>query len=74
MKRITIPESVTRIGTAAFQYCSSLEEILLPKSLGKIDSLAFNGCTALRHIAIPADTDVDPEAFRGCSDMVIERA
>ena len=74
LKRITIPESVTRIGTAAFQYCSSLEEILLPKSLEKIDSLAFNGCTALRHIVIPADTDVDPEAFRGCADIVIERA
>lgn len=74
LKKITIPAGVVLIDTAAFQYCNSLEEVILPKNLKKIGSHAFNGCTALKHILIPAGTDVDPDAFCNCPDLVIERS
>ena len=73
LKKITVPAGVTQIDTAAFQFCSRLEEVILPKNLKQIGRLAFNGCTALKHIVIPAGTDVDPDAFYNCPDIIIER-
>ena len=44
---ITIPDSVTNIGLAAFVNCTSLRNIAIPNSVTGIKNGAFAGCTSL---------------------------
>ena len=48
----TIPNSVTSIGVAAFQYCTNLISITIPNSVISIGSYAFSGCSLIS-VAIP---------------------
>jgi hypothetical protein len=45
---ITIPNSVTSIGEAAFSGCSSLTSITIPNSVISIGGGAFEGCSSLK--------------------------
>ena len=38
---VTVPDSVTQIGTNAFEKCISLQEITLPDSVREIGTKAF---------------------------------
>ena len=49
-KSTMIPNSVTRIGYAAFSNNKSLSAITIPKSITSIGSSAFVGCTNLRSV------------------------
>ena len=53
---ITIPDSVTSIGTRAFAGCSSLTSITIPDSVTSIDIWAFENCDNLRTIVCSAET------------------
>lgn len=44
---ITIPDSVTSIGSSAFNGCASLESITIPDGVTSIGDYAFNGCSSL---------------------------
>ncbi len=50
---ITIPDSVTSIGSSAFYGCSSLESITVPDSVTSIGASAFYGCSSLKSITLP---------------------
>lgn len=52
LKSVTIPESVSAIGTNAFGNCTSLDEIYLPYGLESIEGAAFH-CTAIKKAVIP---------------------
>ncbi len=52
LTRIQIPESVAKIGYAAF-YGSGLEQVILPEKLQEIDDWAFAWLTNTREITIP---------------------
>ena len=54
---ITIPEGVTVIPNAAFQYRSTLKQIYLPDTLKTIGKNAFQSCTGLTSIYIPASVE-----------------
>ena len=74
LKTITIPNSVTAIDRAAFQY-SGIETITLPASVQTIEYDAFEGTTNLTSIKIPASVrTIGAWAFHnsGIKDITIE--
>ncbi len=50
---ITIPNSVTSIGSGAFSGCSSLTSITIPNSVTSIGWAAFYDCSKLAVIRVP---------------------
>ena len=67
---ITIPNSVTSIGTYAFHDCTSPTSITIPNSVTSIGYCAFGLCRRLTSITIPNSvTSIESEAFYGCSGL-----
>ena len=67
---IEIPNSVTSIGSYAFDMCTSLTSITIPNSVKSIGSYAFGMCTSLTSITIPNSvTSIGWHAFEYCSDL-----
>ena len=67
---ITIGNSVTSIGYAAFGHCSSLTSIEIPNSVTSIDSYAFTYCDGLTNVKIGNGvTSIGQQAFDGCSNL-----
>lgn len=53
---ITIPDSVTSIGSSSFASCSRLTIVTIPDSVTSIGSKAFNYCSKLAIIVVKAST------------------
>lgn len=53
LKKVILPEGVTRIGFQAFSECASLERITLPSTLQDIGSNSFAYCESLRDVVFP---------------------
>ncbi|MCL1917799.1 MAG: leucine-rich repeat protein [Peptococcaceae bacterium] len=67
---ITIPNSVTNIGTAAFADCNSLVIVTIPDSVTSIGERAFVNCNSLTSITIPDSVaGIGRTAFGGCSSL-----
>ena len=67
---VTIPDSVTEIGSAAFLGCFSLTSVTIPEGVTEIGSQAFAVCTSLTSVTIPASvTSVSYLAFAHCSSL-----
>ena len=47
---MTIPNSVTTIGSGAFSFCSSLTSVTIPNSVTTIGSGAFYYCNEIKQI------------------------
>lgn len=61
---ITIPESVTSIGSGAFHGCGRLTAITIPESVISIGGSAFSYCHGLTSITIPESvTSIEPRTF-----------
>lgn len=54
LRKITIPDTVTAIGVAAFCDCTGLTEMTVPDSVQSINILAFYGCSSMVQIYLPA--------------------
>lgn len=71
LQKITIPDSVHTIGSAAFHSCANLEIVELPKTLSHIGSYAFKDCVKLEFITIPKGvTEIHVGTFRGCTNLI----
>lgn len=69
-KVVIYENSVKTIGMAAFEYCSSLADIVLPEGVTTIARSAFNGCTKLSEINIPKKiTAINNATFSGCVSL-----
>lgn len=67
---ITLPNSVTSIGTAAFNFCLALTQITIPNSVTSIGESAFNKCIALTQITIPNGvTMINTSTFSYCEAL-----
>lgn len=67
LKNVTLPDTLTNIGTGTFNGCASLEKIDLPAGLTEIGREAFNGCESLKEAIIPDGvTEIPSYAFTGC--------
>ena len=70
MTSITIPNSVTSIGSSAFKQCSSLTSITIPNSVRSIEDKTFEGCSGLTSVTIPNSViSIGNEAFAKCSGL-----
>ena len=64
---VSIPDTVTRIGSYAFYYCQNLTSVTLPDSVTEIGAKAFSQCEALTSTNIPAGvTQIPSYAFSDC--------
>lgn len=67
---ISIPDSVTSIGSYAFAGCRRLTSVTIPQGVTSIGERAFADCTNLTTISIPVSvTNIGSYAFAGCSRL-----
>ena len=67
---VTIDNSVTTIGSYAFQGCKNLTSVTIPDSVSEIGQFAFAGCSNLTSVTIPDDVkSISNQAFGGCSSL-----
>ena len=66
---LTIPSSVTSIGSVAFAY-SGLTSLTIPSGVTSIGESTFYGCSGLINLTIPSSvTSIGNQAFSGCSGL-----
>ena len=67
----TIPNSVTRIGQAAFQNCKRLLSVRIPNSVVSVGQNAFYNCSGLTSVTIPNSvTSIGEYVFYNCSGLI----
>ncbi len=70
--KITIPASVTSIGSYAFSWCNSLENVMFEgdSQLSLIEDGAFYACNKITDIIIPKNvSSIGSFAFAGCQSL-----
>ena len=69
--RVTIPDSVTRIGNSAFSGCKSLTSVTVGSSVTSIGEQAFYNCSSLMSITLPDSVkSIGSAAFLGCNSLI----
>lgn len=67
---VTIPASLTVIGSNAFYFCYALSSVTIPNTVSEIGSSAFFECSALTTFAFPSSaTSISSRLFDGCSGL-----
>lgn len=67
---VSIPNTVKRIGKAAFYNRNGLVSIKIPNSVKEIGEEAFSECSALRSATLPGNlTRINDGVFMGCSSL-----
>ncbi|MBR5982247.1 MAG: leucine-rich repeat domain-containing protein [Bacteroidales bacterium] len=67
---VTIPSSVTGMGSSAFARCTRLTSVTIPNSVTRIESSTFERCTRLTSVTIPNSvTFIGSSAFSECTSL-----
>jgi hypothetical protein len=73
LTKIEIPNSITKIGDNAFQFCEYLADVTIPDSVTYIGENAFSACLELKEVIIPDSvTYIGDYAFFYC--LALEKA
>ena len=68
---IVFPDSLTEIGSTAFNGCTRLKNFKLPSGLEKIGYSAFANCDSLTEVTVPDSvTAIESGIFRECDNLV----
>ena len=66
---ITIPSSIGRLGTAAFEG-TGLTNVVIPDTVQLVDPAVFQNCTSLVSVKLPAGlTEIDQYMFANCISL-----
>jgi hypothetical protein len=67
---VTLPDSVTSVGSISFENCTSLESVTFGENVVIIGSGCFEGCTSLGSFSVPDSVVfIDQQAFSGCTAL-----
>lgn len=70
IETVSIPATITTIGSNAFSGCTALADITIPPGVKTISSGMFSGCTSLTAFSIPASvTTIGAGAFCDCPNI-----
>ncbi len=70
VKKIEMPEGITKIGDYAFYYCPQLESVDMPSTVTQIGKLSFAFCSSLKSIEIPEGVlSIGESCFEVCSSL-----
>lgn len=70
---VYIPNSVTNIGSSAFEGCENLAEVIFEGDYAELGENCFKNCTSLTEIQVPATGDggILSGTFEGCTSLGI---
>ena len=70
LRSLSLPTSLSDIGTGAFEYCVSLEDIVIPNSVSHIGIGALSGCFRLKTVRLSSSLDTIPSGlFSDCYQL-----
>ena len=70
LTEMTIPDSVTAMGSSVFGNCKKLKTVKLSNNLTYVQMGAFENCTALRNVALPENIKtIASSAFYNCTSI-----
>lgn len=69
IRRISIPDGVTELPEALFQFAGGLEYVKLPNNITVIPYGTFDRCHSLKSITIPASVKLVERAFIECDSL-----
>lgn len=66
---ISMPNTVTYIGTSFASGCSQLQSVSLSNNISSIPANAFRECSGLLSISLPSVSTIGDNAFLGCASL-----
>lgn len=70
LSSIILPDSVTEIGTSAFESCTELKSIVIPAGVKEIGLGAFRRCRKLKTLTFFSNkVKIDDDAFANCTSL-----
>jgi len=68
---VTIPGSITNIGSYAFEHCASLSTVAIPRSVSSIGDGTFEFCSSLDSVTIGSGvTRIGRDTFEDCTSLI----
>lgn len=68
--KLTLPNSITKLGRGCFNSCENLETVTLPQNITNLPDFAFNDCKKLSGITLHEGiTSLGESCFAGCSSL-----
>lgn len=69
LRELKIPRELTHFGSSVFSGCKSLETVDIQSWRGTLTSWCFADCTKLATVVINGLSEIEPNAFAGCTAL-----